>query len=105
MDLRGPLPWQAGKISGSPFSEFDFMCNRICDSPVYLGHILVSLSWIADHGIDGGSLVFREDFGNWTGGVRPIVHVRIQLPRLQLQVWHVVPLKMGFPSRRVSEAG
>ena len=60
--------------------------------PVNLGHILVCLCWIADHGVDGGLLVVGEDGGDGPGGAHTIVHVRIHLPRLQLQAWQIVPV-------------
>ncbi len=60
--------------------------------PVNLGHVLVCLCWIADHGVDGGLLVVGEDGGDGPGGTHTIVHVRIHLPRLQLQARQIVPV-------------
>ncbi len=56
--------------------------------PVNLGHVLVRLCCIADHGIDGGLLVVGEDGGDGPGGARTIIH----LPRLQLQARQIVPM-------------
>ena len=72
-----------------------FNLEEVCFTvmiPVNLGHVLVCLCWIADHGVDGGLLVVGEDGGDGPGGAHTIVHVRIHLPRLQLQARQIVPM-------------
>ena len=72
-----------------------FNLGEVCFTvmiPVDLGHVLVCLCCIADHGIDGGLLVVGEDGGDGPSGAHTIVHVRIHLPRLQLQARQIVPM-------------
>ena len=72
-----------------------FNLEEVCFTvmiPVDLGHVLVCLCCIADHGIDGGLLVVGEDGGDGLGDAHTIVHVHIHLPRLQLQARQIVPM-------------
>jgi hypothetical protein len=59
---------------------------------VYLRQVEMSLSWLGLDGGGGGLGVGGEEDWNRSGGVVPVEHVRVQVPRFYINCWQIVPI-------------